>query len=80
MFKLSLTFAVSFLSLCDSCSPTQLLLAIKSEQVTYTWFTDGSYAIVSDTIVVESWTLLAHTTNQHAELIALSHACQLTKV
>lgn len=37
------------------------------------------YAIVSDTIVVKTQALPAHTTNQQAELIVLTHAHQLGK-
>ena len=59
-------------------------------QATYTWYTDGSsllyegtyragYAIVSDTGVVEVQKLPTHTTNQQAELIALTHAFQLAQ-
>ena len=57
-------------------------------QATHTWFTDGSsflhegsrragYAIVSDIEVVEGQALPAHTTNQQAELIALTPTFQL---
>lgn len=59
-------------------------------QATYTWYTDGSsflyegtrkagYAIVSDTQVIEAQALPTHTTNQQAELIALTRAFQLAK-
>ena len=59
-------------------------------QVIYTWYTDGNsflyerarragYAIVSETEVVEAQALLAHTTNQQAELIALTCAFQLVQ-
>ena len=59
-------------------------------QAIYTWYTDGSsflhegarragYAIVSDTEVVEAQALPAHTTNQQAELIALTCAFQLAE-
>ncbi|XP_007653304.3 uncharacterized protein LOC103162167, partial [Cricetulus griseus] len=59
-------------------------------QATYTWYTDGSsflhegtrkagYGIVSDTRVVEARALPAHTTNQQAELIALTRAFQLAQ-
>ena len=59
-------------------------------QAIYTWYTDGSsflhegarrasYAIVSDTEVVEAQALPAHTTNQQAELIALTRAFQLVQ-
>ena len=59
-------------------------------QAIYTWYTDGSsflhegarragYAIVSDTEVVEAQALPAHTTNQQAELIALTRAFQLAQ-
>ena len=57
----------------------------KLSQATYTWYTDGSsflcegtyrsgYAIVSDTRVLEAKALPARTTNQQAELIALTPA------
>ena len=57
-------------------------------QATHTWYTDGSsflcdgarragYAIVSDTEIIEARALPAHTTNQQAELIALTRAFQL---
>ncbi|XP_076403062.1 uncharacterized protein LOC143267687 [Peromyscus maniculatus bairdii] len=56
-------------------------------QATYTWYTDGSsflyegthkagYAIVSDTEVIEAQALPTHTTNQQAELIALTRVFQ----
>ena len=59
-------------------------------QAIYTWYTDGStfldegtrradYGIVSDTEVVEAQALPAHTTNQQAELIALTRAFQLAQ-
>lgn len=59
-------------------------------QAIYTWYTDGSsfvyegtrkagYAIVSDTEVVEAQALPVHTTNQQAELIALTCAFQLAQ-
>ena len=59
-------------------------------QTTYTWYTDGSsflhggarrasYAIESDTEVVEAQALPAHTTNQQPELIALTSAFQLAQ-
>ncbi|XP_057631307.1 uncharacterized protein LOC130877762 [Chionomys nivalis] len=59
-------------------------------QATHTWYTDGSsflcdgtrkagYAIVSDTEIVEAKALPAHTTNQQAELIALTRAFQLAE-
>ena len=59
-------------------------------QAIYTWYTDGSfflyegarrpgYAIVSNTEVVEAQALPAHTTNQQAELIALTRAFQLAQ-
>jgi ribonuclease HI len=39
----------------------------------------AGYAIVSDTEVVKAQALLAHTTNQQAELIALTCAFQLSQ-
>jgi ribonuclease HI len=59
-------------------------------QAIYTWYRDGSsflhegvrragYAIVSDTEVVEAQALPAHTTNQQAGLVALTHAFQLAQ-
>ena len=59
-------------------------------QAIHTWYTDGSsflhegarragYAIVSDTEVVEAQALPAHTTNQQAGLVALTHAFQLAQ-
>lgn len=59
-------------------------------QDTYTWYTDDSsfvhkrawkagYVIVLDTKVVEAQALLVQTTNQQAELKALTHAFQLEK-